>query len=86
MLRDILTDVPVIINPYQPTRLAGTTEGPKMKTFAMMMVTASIYVTAAQLTSYVISDSPISSDAAFTLFVIGMVAGVWMSKRLGWID
>jgi hypothetical protein len=57
-----------------------------MKTFAMMMVTASIYVTAAQLTSYVISDSPISSDAAFTLFVIGMVAGVWMSKRLGWID
>jgi hypothetical protein len=61
------------------------TKEDKMKTLATMFAVGTIYTASAIAIAEALGGG-VSSDSKFALFVIGMVAGVFTSKSLGWID
>lgn len=56
-----------------------------MKTLATMLTVGAVYTAIAIAIADALGGG-ISSDDKFALFIIGMCAGVFTSKRFGWID
>ena len=57
-----------------------------MKTFALMIVSGSLYCLLGNVMSEVLTNSLLNGDTSFALFIIGLVFGVFTARELDWID
>ena len=57
-----------------------------MKTFALMIVSGSVYCLLGNVTSQVLNGNLLNGDNSFALFIIGLVLGVFTARELDWID
>jgi hypothetical protein len=57
-----------------------------MKTLTLMLVSGFAYAGISNELAKAFANSPMHPDALFALFVIGVIGGVFFSRRLGWID
>lgn len=60
--------------------------GNVMKTFALMIVSGSVYCLLGNVTSQVLNGNLLNGDNSFALFIIGLVLGVFTARELDWID
>lgn len=57
-----------------------------MKTLALMISTGAVYVMIGNMVSQYVNETPLDGDTSFAYFIIGLVVGVFASRRFGWID
>lgn len=57
-----------------------------MKTLALMISTGAVYVMIGNMVSQYVNETPLDGDTSFAYFIIGLVVGVFGSRRFGWID
>lgn len=56
-----------------------------MKTFALMIVSGSIYALIGNAFSALVNDAWLNGDANLAMFLIGMGVGVYFARQWDWI-